>query len=70
MEVFMRMSLNVAAALVAIICFHEPAPSADTQTQTQQVRLIIHADQGKETISRNIYGHFAEHLGRCIYGGI
>lgn len=31
--------------------------------------LVIHADAGKETISRNIYGHFAEHLGRCIYEG-
>jgi alpha-N-arabinofuranosidase len=33
-------------------------------------RLVIHADQGKQTINRNIYGHFAEHLGRCIYEGI
>lgn len=33
-------------------------------------RLIIHADLGKHTINKNIYGHFAEHLGRCIYGGI
>jgi len=33
-------------------------------------RLVIHADKGKETINKNIYGHFAEHLGRCIYGGI
>ena len=32
--------------------------------------LVINTDQGRETISRNIYGHFAEHLGRCIYGGI
>ena len=24
---------------------------------------------GQETISRHIYGHFSEHLGRCIYGG-
>ncbi len=32
--------------------------------------LIIHADQGKDTISKHIYGHFAEHLGGCIYGGI
>src|ERR1051325_10223812 len=23
----------------------------------------------KNTISRHIYGHFAEHLGRCIYDG-
>ncbi|MBN1782612.1 alpha-N-arabinofuranosidase [bacterium] len=33
-------------------------------------QLIVHADQGKETISRHIYGHFSEHLGHCIYGGI
>lgn len=33
-------------------------------------RLVIHADQGKVRIDRNIYGHFAEHLGRCIYEGI
>jgi len=32
--------------------------------------LIINADLGEHTISRHIYGHFAEHLGRCIYGGI
>ena len=22
------------------------------------------------TINKNIYGHFSEHLGRCIYGGL
>jgi alpha-N-arabinofuranosidase len=33
-------------------------------------RLLINADQGKQTISRHIYGHFSEHLGGCIYGGI
>lgn len=33
-------------------------------------RLLIDADQGKQTISRHIYGHFSEHLGSCIYGGI
>ena len=31
--------------------------------------LIINADQGTQKISRHIYGHFAEHLGRCIYEG-
>lgn len=34
-----------------------------------QSRLIIEADRGQNTISRHIYGHFSEHLGRCIYGG-
>ena len=34
-----------------------------------QNRVVINADLGKDTISRHIYGHFSEHLGRCIYGG-
>jgi len=33
-------------------------------------RLVINGDLGSTTISRHIYGHFAEHLGRCIYEGI
>ena len=33
-------------------------------------KITINADLGRQTISRHIYGHFAEHLGRCIYGGI
>ncbi|MBI5960091.1 MAG: alpha-N-arabinofuranosidase, partial [Chloroflexi bacterium] len=33
-------------------------------------RLTIYADGDGPTISRHIYGHFAEHLGRCIYDGI
>ena len=30
-------------------------------------RLTLHAGELKETIAPEIYGHFAEHLGRCIY---
>jgi alpha-N-arabinofuranosidase len=33
-------------------------------------RLVIHADQARDTISRNLYGQFSEHLGRCIYEGL
>jgi len=32
-------------------------------------KLVIYADRGQEKINRNIYGHFSEHLGRCIYDG-
>ncbi len=32
--------------------------------------IIINADIEKGKINKNIYGHFAEHLGRCIYEGI
>jgi alpha-L-arabinofuranosidase len=37
--------------------------------QTPEVTATINADQGRQQISKHIYGHFAEHLGRCIYGG-
>jgi alpha-N-arabinofuranosidase len=36
---------------------------------TAQATLMLNADQSKATISRHIYGHFAEHLGRCVYDG-
>lgn len=32
-------------------------------------RAVIDLDIPGPTISRHLYGHFAEHLGRCIYGG-
>jgi alpha-N-arabinofuranosidase len=32
--------------------------------------IRIRTDAGEHPISRHIYGHFAEHLGRCIYDGI
>ena len=34
-----------------------------------QTSMILKADSAAQTINKNIYGHFAEHLGRCIYGG-
>src|SRR5262245_42117182 len=34
-----------------------------------QTTIILQADNAKEKINKNIYGHFAEHLGHCIYGG-
>ena len=30
---------------------------------------VVDLDVIGDTISRHLYGHFAEHLGRCIYGG-
>jgi alpha-N-arabinofuranosidase len=37
---------------------------------TQENSIVINSGEGKDTISRYIYGHFAEHLGRCIYDGL
>ena len=36
----------------------------------KQTKISIDAARKKGPISRHIYGHFAEHLGRCIYEGI
>jgi len=32
-------------------------------------KIIVNAAEANAKISRHIYGHFSEHLGRCIYGG-
>ncbi len=52
---------------LTILALHLAAGAQDVPSAP---RLVIHADQGRQTIHRNIYGHFAEHLGRGIYGGI
>jgi alpha-N-arabinofuranosidase len=33
------------------------------------MKAVINTRNKKGKISRHIYGHFSEHLGRCIYGG-
>jgi len=39
------------------------------QETNAQNQITFNAELGRDTISRHIYGHFAEHLGKCIYGG-
>jgi alpha-L-arabinofuranosidase len=34
------------------------------------IKMRVNSGIRKGTINKNIYGHFAEHLGRCIYEGI
>ncbi len=43
--------------------------SLSLMAQSNTGKVVINADLGKDSISRHIYGHFSEHLGRCIYGG-
>lgn len=35
-----------------------------------QTRITLSPDLAQTQINKHIYGHFAEHLGRCIYDGI
>lgn len=57
-------SCGYALVAVLFLIVAGPANAADNT-------LVInaYADQEGPTISRNIYGHFSEHLGRCIYEG-
>jgi alpha-L-arabinofuranosidase len=57
---------------ILTLIFIFAAVSANSLPQKNEPKtaiLTINADQGQFKISRFIYGHFSEHLGRCIYGG-
>ncbi len=49
---------GIAAASLAMLSLQ----AADNE-------LVIYPEKTGETISKNIYGHFSEHLGHCIYEG-
>lgn len=36
----------------------------------QENLMVVDVTKPQSVINKNIYGHFAEHLGHCIYGGI
>lgn len=60
-----------AARIVAAIVMPGAASVAVAQTSTTlQATAVVRADAPGPVINRNIYGHFAEHLGNCIYGGL
>lgn len=45
-------------------------PDAQSAAEPFTATMTLRADQPGPVVNRNIYGHFAEHLGRCIYEGI
>jgi len=55
----------IGVALAAALALSASLVAGESKT----AQLTIKADQGKDTINRNIYGHFSEHLGHCVYGG-
>ena len=60
------MHSRTSRAIIPLIALAIVRPLFPAQAQ---VPVVINADLGRDTISRNIYGHFSEHLGHCIYGG-
>jgi alpha-N-arabinofuranosidase len=58
-------------AVAALVFADAAAPiKAATPQPTPTIAATVRADQPGPVVSRNIYGHFAEHLGRGIYEGI
>lgn len=46
-----------------------PLALLSTNWLVAQNKVVLDISNAKDTINKNIYGHFAEHLGNCIYGG-
>ncbi|HPA87173.1 MAG TPA: alpha-L-arabinofuranosidase C-terminal domain-containing protein [Bacteroidales bacterium] len=44
--------------------------TAQKESQTALNQFVVIANNPGPVISKDIYGHFSEHLGRCIYEGI
>jgi alpha-L-arabinofuranosidase len=64
-SVLLTVLLTVGLAAVPLV------PRGGAQNaESFKADLVIRADQPGGTINRNIYGHFAEHLGRCVYEGL
>ena len=69
----MKPSTALAAGLLVIstaVLARGQAPAAKPQPASAPVAVTLRADLPGPVVNRNIYGHFAEHLGRGIYEGI
>ena len=55
------MKRNVLFIIMTVCCINSYSQSS--------VGLVVDAGASEHIISRHIYGHFSEHLGRCIYDG-
>lgn len=58
------MGVALLGALVLVSAQNRPEESIEFKNL-----IVIHTDQAEHTINKNIYGHFSEHLGRCVYEG-
>ena len=57
--------MKKALLLVSLFIFCRQSVFSQKQTTV----VTIKNNESATTINKNIYGHFAEHLGRSIYGG-
>lgn len=65
-----RWALCLAALVMTWSAFPDGHNGQAQNAEPNKSLLVIHSDQPKGMIHRNIYGQFAEHLGRLIYEGL
>jgi alpha-N-arabinofuranosidase len=58
------------AALTVVAMTQVQVPPGDDRAVPAPVSATLHADTPGPVVNPNVYGHFAEHLGRGIYEGI
>ena len=64
----LKISFLIMVAFLMCVSFTLSSSKVEEEKSALNT-LIVDVDLGKQTISRHIYGHFSEHLGRCIYDG-
>src|SRR5947209_4847687 len=65
----MRRTVLAMSSLCAVL-LAQTAAEVVLAEDAKHATLTIRAGEPGPQISRHIYGHFAEHLGRCIYDGL
>lgn len=60
---------NFWAILFIVVLALALIPGTQLFAAEGEATLVVDAQKELETINKNIYGHFAEHLGYCIYKG-
>ncbi|HET6977071.1 MAG TPA: alpha-N-arabinofuranosidase [Pyrinomonadaceae bacterium] len=58
------------AVIACLLAGPVTLPVRAQNTGTYKASLVVRVDQPRSIINRNIYGQFAEHLGRLIYEGL
>src|SRR6266436_6453993 len=66
----LQLSMLLTASLFSLTVLQPENYVRAQNAAAFEAALVLHADQPKGRINRNLYGQFAEHLGRVIYDGL
>ena len=64
------MGFGIRTAVLLLILAYPSAAAEKGDPSMFGAKITVHSDRVIGTINPNIYGHFTEHIGGCIYDGI